>query len=416
LTRAAEPRLSEAMRLLLGLSVYAAYLQALPGVTSPFLAAELGLDDAQITAIAGFVSLGAFGTAALARMADRRGRRGLVILCFALLPLLSLGSALAPGIVTYTLSQIGVSALMGALFTGIVVVMIERSSESRRAAGQSWFGLACAAGGGLAIGLAALGNDMPWGWRGFWLVAALPALAIEPVRRALGETERFTRARDDGHVAASRARDLFRGPWRRRSLALLCVASLRPIALIATSAWPYYHMVKSLGLSPVTASLIFFFGGGVGQLGNPLGARLADVWGRRPTAVWGSAVAVATGIAFYWIPLGPAAVTELVALTAVNQGATAAFSVADRLLATELFPTPLRATFSGVGGLMGAGAQLVANFGLSLLVAPLGGLVPAISWLSIVTFVPATLIFLAAVPETRGMSLEQAAAEEESPA
>ncbi len=400
------------MRLLLALTIYASYLQALPGMTAPFLAAELGLDDAHITAIAGFVSLGAFGSAALARMADRHGRRRLVVSCFALLPVLSLASALAPGIVSYTVAQIGVSALMGALFTGIVVVMIERASELRRAAGQAWFGLAGAAGGGLAVGLAALGDSMPWGWRGFWLVAALPLLAIEPVRRALGETDRFTRARDDGHVAASRTRDLFRGPWRRRSIALLFVATLRPIALIATSLWTFYYMVKSLALSPATASLIFFIGGGIGLLGNPVGAWLANEWGRRPTAVWGSAVAVASGIAFYWIPLGPWAVTELIALTTVNQAATAAFSVADRLLGSELFPTPLRATFSGVVGLMVAGAGLVANFGLSFLVEPLGGLVPAISWLSVVTFVPATLIFLTAVPETRGMSLEEAAGED----
>jgi MFS family permease len=399
------------MRLLLGLTVYAAYLQALPGMTAPFLAADLGLDDAHITAIAGFASVGAFGTAALARLADRHGRRRLVVLCFALLPALSLASALAPGVVTYTVAQIGVTALMGALFTGIVVVMIEGSSETWRAAGQAWFGIAAAAGGGLAVAFAALGGEMPWGWRGFWLVAALPLLAILPVHRALAETERFTRARDGGQVAASRARDLFARPWRARSIALLCVASLRPIALIATSAWPFYHMVKSLALSPAIASFVFFVGGGIGQLGNPIGAWLANVWGRRPTAVWGSAVAVASGIAFYWIPLGPAAVTELVALTAVNQGATAAFSVAERLLGSELFPTPLRATFSGVAGLMVAGAALVANFGVSVLVAPLGGLVPAISWLSVVTFVPATVIFLAGVPETRGLSLEEAAGE-----
>jgi len=43
---------------------------------------------------------------------------------------------------------------------------------------------------------------------------------------------------------------------------------------------------------------------------------------------------------------------------------------------------------------MVAGAGSSRNFGLSFLVAPLGGLVPAISWLSVRTFVPATLIFL----------------------
>ena len=78
------------MGLLLVLSVYAAYLQALGGITAPFLAADLGLDDAQITAITGFASLGAFGTAALARLADRHGRRGLDMVSFALQPLFSL--------------------------------------------------------------------------------------------------------------------------------------------------------------------------------------------------------------------------------------------------------------------------------------------------------------------------------------
>jgi MFS family permease len=169
--------------------------------------------------------------------------------------------------------------------------------------------------------------------------------------------------------------------------------------------------VKTLALSPWTASLVFVVGGSIGQLGNPLGARLANDWGRRPTAVWGSLVCVASGIAFFWVPVGNGTVASLIALTALNQGASAAFSLVDRLIGTELFPTQLRATFSGVAGLMIAAAYFVANFGLSLLVRPLGGLVPAITWLSLVTFVPATVIFLAAVPETRGLSLEQAAQE-----
>ncbi|HTO53385.1 MAG TPA: MFS transporter [Myxococcota bacterium] len=407
------------MRLLLGLSVYAAYVQALGAITAPFFAADLGLDDAKITAIMGFASLGAFGTAALARLADRHGRRGLVLASFAFLPLFSLASAIAPGVVSFTLAQVVVNALMGALFTGIVVAMVEGSSEQWRARGQAWFGLACALGGGVAVGMGAVIERVPFGWRGFWALAALPALAVPSVRRALGETTRFELARDAGRTSTTRAADLFRGPWRRRSLALLVVAALRPIALIATSSWPYYHMVKTLALSPATASLVFIAGGTVGQLGNPLGARLANGWGRKPAAVWGSLVCVASGIAFFWVPAGAGAVPLLIALSALNQAASAVFYLVDRLIATELFPTPLRATFSGVAGLMVAGAYFVANFGLSLLVGPLGGLVQAITWLSIVSFVPATVIFLAAVPETRGLSLEESAheapVEDESP-
>jgi MFS transporter, putative metabolite:H+ symporter len=400
------------MKLLLALTSYGTYLQALGSVTAPFLAAEFGLDDAGITAMAGWISLGSFGTVLLTRRADRHGRRGLVLLCFGLLPLLSLASAVAPGVVWFAVAQIGVAALLGALFTGLVVVLVERASVAQRAAGQAWFGLASAAGGGVAIGLAAATDQLPFGWRGLWLVAALPALGLWSARNALRETERFTHARERGQTATSRARDLFSPALRRRSIALLVISALRPIAFIATSTWPFYHMVKTLGLSPPIASLVFFVGGGLGQIGNLVGARLANGWGRRPTAVSGSLVAIVSGVAFFWVTPGAHALAGLIALMTINQGATAAFSVGDRLLGAELFPTPLRATFAGVANLMGAGAGLVASFGLSLLAAPLGGLVPAITWLSIATFVPATVVFLLAVPETGGLSVEQAARED----
>jgi hypothetical protein len=85
-----------------------------------------------------------------------------------------------------------------------------------------------------------------------------------------------------------------------------------------------------------------------------------------------------------------------------------AFGVADRCLDTELFPTQLRATYAGASRLAQAFAAIVTQFGLSALSAQLGGLVPAISWLSVVTFLPALGVFLLTVPETRGLTLERA--------
>jgi MFS family permease len=188
------------------------------------------------------------------------------------------------------------------------------------------------------------------------------------------------------------------------------------MALIAIGTWPFYHMVKTLSLSPPVASLVYLIGGGIGQVGHPLGARLSNRWGRRPTSLAGSIVAVATGLLFFWVAPGPWERPLLIALMALSQGTTAAFSVSDRLLGVELFPTPLRATFAGASALMLAAAAVASQFGLSLLSARLGGLVPAITWLSLATFVPATAVFLLVVPETRGLSLEQASLEEESAA
>ena len=188
------------------------------------------------------------------------------------------------------------------------------------------------------------------------------------------------------------------------------------MALIAVGTWPFYHMVKTLSLSPAVASLVYLVGGGIGQVGHPLGARLSNRLGAAADVLVGSIVAVATGILFFWVEPGPSALVQLIALMALSQGATAAFSVSDRLLGVELFPTPLRATFAGASALMLAAAAVASQFGLSLLSARLSGLVPAITWLSLATFVPATAVFLLVVPETRGLSLEQASLEEESAA
>ena len=405
------------MRLLFALIVYGFYVQALGGLAAPFLAAEFALDDAAITAIAGWIALGAFGTAALTRLADRHGRRRVLIFAFAGIPPLALLSALATGVPLYVLPQIGVNALLGTLVTALAVVVAEHSPDAGRASGQAWFGLYASLGGALALIIGAAVPLLPGGWRAFWGFAALPVLAIPFVRARLAETERFNTARDHGRVAATRARDLFRGAYRRRAIGLLAVALLKPVALTATSTWPYYHMVKTLGLSSATASLVYFVGGGIGLLGNPLGARLTNRWGRRPTSLLGVTLAVASGVAFYYVPPGGGALSPLpmlIALMAANQISTAIFSLADRCIDAELFPTALRATYLGAARLMNAAAGVTAMFGLSVLAAPLGSLGNAIAVLSVASMIPALAIFLAVVPETRGLTLEHASLEDDA--
>jgi MFS family permease len=188
---------------------------------------------------------------------------------------------------------------------------------------------------------------------------------------------------------------------------------LRPIALAATQTWPYYHMVKTLGLPPAAASLVYLVGGGVGLAGNYLGARWTDTWGRRPTSIWGVVVATTAGVAFFYVPptSGPLLVPALCLVMAVNQVATSAFSVADRCIDAELFPTALRATYLGGARLANAAANVTAMFALSPLAGPLGSLANAIAVLSVATLLPALALFLFVVPETRGLSLDQASLE-----
>lgn len=402
------------MGLLYGLTFYAFYGIALGAITAPFLAAEFGFDDAAITRIAGWISIGAFGTALLTRWADRIGRRRVIVLSFAGLAPFCAASAVALNVPGYVLPQIAVSALLGTLSTALAVAVAEEAPDAERAWAQALFGIWASFGGALALGLSNFVPSLPGGWRAFWMVAVLPVLAVPFVRARLLETARFHAARESGRVAATRARDLLAPTHRRRAVGMLAVALLKPVSLTAVGTWPFYHMVKTLGLAPGWASLVYVVGGGIGILGNPIGARLTDRWGRRPTSLVATIVTVVAGCAFFFVPrsASPAAMLPpLIAMMMANQIATSVFSVADRCIDAELFPTTLRSTYLGVARLMNAGAGVVAMFALSALAGPLGGLPTAIAVVSAITLLPALAIFLAVVPETRGLTLEHASLE-----
>jgi predicted MFS family arabinose efflux permease len=246
-----------------------------------------------------------------------------------------------------------------------------------------------------------------------WMLPAAAALAIPWVRRSLPETRRFVRAAASGSVAATRARDLFHGPYRGRAIGLLAAWTLRPIGVTSVLTYLFYHGVSNLALTPAVMTLILIVGGAAGLLGIPLGARLSNRWGRRPTLASFSLLCVASGLAYYWVPGDPPgwSAIALGACFAVCQIAFNAYNVAERCLDTELFPTALRATYAGSTRLAQALATVVGNFAVSWLAAELGGIVPAISLVCLATALPAVVIFLAVAPETAGQALDQASLE-----
>jgi len=401
------------MAALLTLTSFASYLQTVPGIIAPFVAREFGLSDAGIASLMGFVALGALGAFGLTRLADRVGRRRVLLVCLAVLPGLAIASGLAPGLRLYVALQVLIAALYVTVLATTMVVITEELPDEARAQGQAYYGLLFALGGAPVLLLAPLLAEPPQGWRWFWALPGLALLLLPWVRRSLPETRRFALAVERGSVAATRTRDLFRGPYRRRAIGLLAAWTLRPIGVTAVLTYLYYHGVSNLAITPTAMTVIFIVGGGVGLLGIPLGARLSNRWGRRPTLATFSLSSVAGGLAYYWVPADFPGTPALAlgACFAVNQIAFSAYNVAERCLDTELFPTALRATYAGSTRLAQAIATIAANFAVSALANQLGGIVPAITLVCVVTALPAVAIFLAVAPETAGLGLDEAALE-----
>jgi MFS family permease len=403
-----------ALGVLAALMAYWGFADALNGAAAPFLAREFGLDDVAITQAFGWMSIGALGTYALARAADRVGRRRILLGSLLALSPLALASALAPDLRAFILVQLGVNGLRGVLMVVVPVMVAEALPLGRRARGQGVIGLTGALGAGSALLLVAACEHLPGSWRWGWGAAALGAVAVPFARRALPESVHFERAAALGATARARTRDLLGPRYRRRTLAAVAVGTLFPLAISSTQSWLIYFPVQHLGLEPLLVTTVVITGGSMSLVGFPIGGRLSEGWGRRPTfAVFAGLYALAA-YAFYHVPadLWPHPAAGLGLAFAAMAFLSSAATVPMRAAATELFPTTLRATLSGWSAIAMAVGVVLGYFATSGLAAVLGGLAPAVSLLALAMFV-AALVFLFALPESRRLELESEAEQEE---
>jgi MFS family permease len=401
--------------ILFALGAYGQAVLTLPMFAAPAVATSFALADRELALLTGALSLGSFGALALARLADRSGRRASLRLSFAGLGPLLFASAAAPGVLVYGIAQLLAGAFHGALRSVSVVGITEVAAENARARLHSRFGLIAGFASAVPLALAALLGDRPDGWRVGFAVLGLPVLALPWVWRRIPETRRFELAQRDGRVQSARMRDLLAPRYRRKAVGLAFVGLLRGAALGALGFYTFHHAVRNLGLESSAVALVFAAAGTLSVLGNPVGALSSERWGRRPTQVAFVALTVLGGVAYYQVPGGLGLATPiLLALSffAYTFGVQA-FGVADRLVDTELFPTALRTSYAGLRLIVEAAAAALGNFGLAVCLTWFGTLGLAIAVLAPILVVPALAVFWWATTETRGLLLDQAALEQQ---
>jgi putative MFS transporter len=389
------------------LMAYWGYVDAVNMAAAPHLAHDFGLGDSAIAAAFGWTAVGALASFPIARAADRRGRKRVLLACVAALAPLALVTALAPSLWVFVAAQVVVQALKGVLMTVIPVMVAESLPTARRAGGQALVGAAGTLGSGLALGVVAGCAYLPGDWRWGWGVATLGVLALPFARRWLAESAHFARAEATGEAQRSRARELFAPTLRTRTLGMLAVGTFYSFATAGSQSWLIYHPVRNLGLEPWVATAVVISGGAFSLVGYPLGGWLCEKWGRRRAFAAASAVFAAAAVAFYRVPADftPHPGWALGLCFAGMSLAASAALVPLRAAATELFPTRLRGAISGALAIAFAAAVVAVNFSVALLAALLGGIAPAASVVATGMLV-ATLVFLTTLPETRGVELE----------
>lgn len=412
-TEAARAQARPVVLLVMAMLFYQGYISAIVPIASPWIAKSFGLDQSAIAAVFAWLALAYLGALALSRMADKAGRRRVMLWSMIAMPICAAGAALSSHLASFVLFAILFNAFGGAALASAIVVVAEVLPIARRAQGQSYAGLAVVAGNGLCVVFMPIlvRDAISWRWL-LWIAAAgilvCPLLAI-----ALPESPRWEHAAEAGDTARAKFYDIFVPLYRKRSIALTVCTIFGTLCGEGITTWAYFHAVSVVGLSATAASVMMFLGGGVGMIGFPAGAWSSERYGRVPTVVWTGIAVAGGGLLFYWGPpmrFAWPAIWLCVAFCLLNTVSNAA-TVATNAAFTELYPTALRGTTIGWFALIGAGSSLTAEGAISGLAKRMGGLSNVVGWLALLA-IPGSILFGFTIDETQGLSLEDASREE----
>ncbi len=388
------------------LLVYQGYTLSVAGVAAPWIAKSFDLTQPQLARLFAWMSVSAIGSLLLARLADRAGRRRVIVASLFFTPIFSAGAALSPHPISFAFFQILISAMLGGSVSSAIVLLAEELPVDRRAQGQGFAAFASAVGG--VLGYLLIPFLIKWGYSWRWLLAPSVAgsVLIWPVTRMLPLEFRFAQAAAVTSHRHSHFYDVLHPLYRRRSLTLLACAALDTMAGTAVNGWLYFETVSIIGLAPGNASTLVVTGMVLGMVGFPAGAWTSEHLGRVPTVAWFGGAAWLGAIAFYWAPSGATSNPMFFLLAAYCwfKVGSSVMTVGANAAATELFPADLRATMVGWQMITGAVFSMLAQVAIAGLIGPLGGLENVIRCFALLG-IPSAILFGAFIDETRGLPL-----------
>lgn len=366
------------------------------------VAALAGLTGTTVGFGLAIIRLASLAALPLAGLADRKGRRRVILTCCAAGLALTVVTAISPDFWWF----VALFALARPLLSATNALAAVIAAEETRSVDRSKAIAMVTGGYALGAGLTALVRlviPSALGFRGLFAVVVVPLLFVPLLGRGLREPPSSRRLRS-GTALGLRLGAV--RPGLRGRLAVLCVAHVGfGFVTGPVNTNLFWYGENALGMGSGAMALIVVAAAPTGLAGLLAGRWAADLLGRRVSAGAAMACTALAGIVTY--SGGPAglAVGYIAGIVAA-----AAYAPAAGALDAELFPTSQRATAAGwitASNIVGAVLGLVA-FGL--LVDAYGAFAPAAATIAAPVALMAVLYRL--LPETRGMELEESAPEE----
>lgn len=317
------------------------YDVALLTLAAPVLASGLGVGIGAFGVAVALIRLASLGAVPVLRLADRWGRRTLLIASLAIFTLATGLTALAVGIVAFVLIQVVARVFLATESSLASVVIAEELRPHRRGAGISVLGVISGVGFGAVAGLLLLVPLTPLGWRLFYVVALLPLLLVAYLRRNLRETRAFATARAEHRLQAAFWPRVSRA---HRATCAIAIALVSAFGLVQTACFFYASelALTTYGWDGLFTTVVIV-AGAFGVLGFLLGGRVSDLVGRRPMVAT-AILLTAAGTALVFTRVEGLFIPGFFLATA----GSACFLAVTLAYVAELFPTEVRATLSSL--------------------------------------------------------------------
>ena len=361
------------------------------------IADKVGLSGTSLGIGLAIIRLASLGSLPLIGIADRLGRRRVILAVTILGLALTVVAAASPGYWWFVAIFAFGRPLLSATNALAEVMAAEETSSRDRAAAVALI----AAGYGVGAGLSAIIHSLAsgaLGFRGIFALAILPLALVVFVRGWIEEPSRFMVA----EAAADHPTPVLGaiGPrYRTRVLVLAVIAFAISIITGPANSFLFLYAQDVVHQAGYVTALMVAAAGVVGLVGLLCGRWLADRVGRRPTST-GAMVAIGLSGALAYSGSRPALVVGYI--LGVLSGSLLAPAVGSLL--TELFPTSVRASATGwwvTAGVLGAVGGLVV-FGA---VADVGNRFAAAADITFLPVTAAAALFWL-LPETRGREPE----------
>lgn len=209
------------------------------GVAAPRLIPEFGLSPGATSWVFSAATIGLFiGAVVGGRIADRAGRKPVLVTSLLVMGLCSIATALATTVESLLIARFLTGLGLGGAMPNFIALAAEMVEPRRRVAVVTVVTAALPFGGALA-GMLALSHGIGWDWRVIFFVGGigpiLLALIMVPLLRE--STERFVPVRDGASPSGTLSHALFADGRTSRTLQLWCGFFFNQLILLLMLNW-----------------------------------------------------------------------------------------------------------------------------------------------------------------------------------